>query len=962
MAPQRKGKKGSNNRHPIKSRAKGKKRDNSFEEKDITDVFEADDDQHLSRKGHAMDEVDNYEYEVGEIKGEDDEEIDSDEAFDESDDDRFENFKFLGSTKSSVKKKMKKKARELDAEEEHGEREIDLNESSGDDESEEEDMEGDDFVDLSAMLENDDEPHKETFKKLLPVSDNEGDTGAFGDSEENEEDEEDEDMEEKDARMVTFIDLLETKKRKNDSDDAAKKRQKYIEEQTEAYEENEFNLSARSGASVSAKKKLDMNDMMDTFGNESSFRTLRQSLLELDGKGKAAVKTALEAPLPKRIQDRVERQAAYKEANKEISRWQQTVKENREADHLSFPMQAPEKQEMASSAALASKFKAETDLEKQIEEALSQAGMKDEELEAFEALKLNKLSVEEIEERRKELRLMRELMFRHEIKAKRLKKIKSKSYRKLQRKEKEKLELQVQQMDEIDHEMSREDQVNAAMQRAEERMSLKHKNTSKWAKRALARGQQDEGTREAVMEQLRRGEELRRKVHGMDSDENSDDDDGDNNEQYTDDREELTNELAKLREELDKNTQPKKGLFQMKFMQDAEKRNMAATKAMVDDFENEWLDENDDAEKTGEQTESTYAVVDNNPGKSAVEITLNSIFNFQYALQNEKKNKSENKISTAAEVALNDAGQIKKVSHSAAHTTRTSGFIDLETVKQSPLADLDDTSSVNIWHQHETTRISKKSSKSNVVVAGKSASKSELSIERIKKTKEAAAFDDTDDVELDITNALTAERTPTAAKGKQAKKQAPAKAAKAVQVSTANGESDASGDEDEDGFREADMVHSSNQLAFTQQELAARVFANDDVVQEFEEEKEAVVKEDGDKVEDMNLPGWGSWAGKGIKKRKSKALKKVVKGIAPENRQDAKLAKVIINEKKNKKTEKYQVTQVPFPFQNMEQYERSLRAPVGREWNSRETFQKMTKPRVMTKLGTVIDPLSAPFR
>ncbi|KAF7724213.1 hypothetical protein EC973_001232 [Apophysomyces ossiformis] len=956
MAPQRKAKRGSVNERSPKNKGKGKFKANSFKERDITDVFEADDEQQLSRKGHAMDEVDNYEYEVGEIKGEDDEEIDSDEAFDESDDDRFENFKFLGSTKPSDKKKMKKKMRSSDDEEQE-EQEVDMNENSSEEESEDEDMDGEDFVDLSAMLGDDDDSQKQTFRKLLPENDQEDETVEFGDSEENDEEDEDEDedvdedededMDDKDKKIVSFIDALETKKRKNNEEEAATKRQKFHEEQTEAYEENEFNLLARSGSSANAKKKLDMNDMMDTFGNESSFRTLRQSLLELDGKGKTAVKAPLDAPLPKRIQDRVERQAAYKEANKEISRWQPTVKENREADHLSFPLQAPEKHETTTSAALASKFKAETNLEKEIEEALNQAGMKDEELEAFEALKLNKLSVEEIEERRNELRLMRELMFRHEIKAKRLKKIKSKSYRKLQRKEKEKLQLQAKQIEEIDHELSREEQVNAAMQRAEERMSLKHKNTSNWAKRALARGQHDEGTREAIMEQLRRGEELRRKVHGMDSDDDSNDE-SDDNEQYTSEKDEITNELAKLKEDMDNDTQPKKGLFQMKFMQDAEKRNMAATKAMLEDFEQEWLDEDDESKDAIDQTDASYTVVENNPGRMAFG-----------SKKNEKKKTSEVKVSKT-EVALNDAGQIKKVEHSAAHTTRTSGFIDLQPSKASPLADLDDTSSVNIWHQNETSRLSKKATKANVVVAGKSASKSEQNIERMKKTKEAAAQDDDDDVELDLTNALTIKNKPKPAKAKEIKKQTVAKSAQ-VQTATAEA-SDASEDEDDSGFRDTDMVHSSNQLAFTQHELAARVFANDDVVQEFQDEKAAIIEEDGDKIEDMNLPGWGSWGGKGIKKKKNKALIKVVKGIAPENRKDAKLAKVIINEKKNKKTEKYQVTQVPFPFQNMEQYERSLRAPVGREWNTRETFQKMTKPRVMTKLGTVIDPLSAPFR
>ena len=45
---------------------------------------------------------------------------------------------------------------------------------------------------------------------------------------------------------------------------------------------------------------------------------------------------------------------------------------------------------------------------------------------------------------------------------------------------------------------------------------MKHKNTSKWARRALKRGVNvmDEGTRGAIAEQLRLGQELRQKVRG----------------------------------------------------------------------------------------------------------------------------------------------------------------------------------------------------------------------------------------------------------------------------------------------------------------------------------------------------------------------------------------------------------------------------------------------------------------
>lgn len=48
----------------------------------------------------------------------------------------------------------------------------------------------------------------------------------------------------------------------------------------------------------------------------------------------------------------------------------------------------------------------------------------------------------------------------------------------------------------------------------QERLTLKHKNTSKWAKRALKRGinVRDDATKEALEEQLRLGQQLRQKV------------------------------------------------------------------------------------------------------------------------------------------------------------------------------------------------------------------------------------------------------------------------------------------------------------------------------------------------------------------------------------------------------------------------------------------------------------------
>jgi U3 small nucleolar RNA-associated protein 14 len=148
--------------------------------------------------------------------------------------------------------------------------------------------------------------------------------------------------------------------------------------------------------------------------------------------------------------------------------------------------------------------------------------------DGVELLELNKLTVEQVRERQGRLAKMRNLMFCHELKAKHIKKIKSKTYHRLLKKERVKAGL-----GEIpnDPEVAKEYAMKQEFDRAEERMTLKHKNTSKWAKKVLKRGleKQDEGTRAAIAEQLHLNTLLSRKIHSMNesssNDESSSEDD-----------------------------------------------------------------------------------------------------------------------------------------------------------------------------------------------------------------------------------------------------------------------------------------------------------------------------------------------------------------------------------------------------------------------------------------------------
>jgi U3 small nucleolar RNA-associated protein 14 len=122
---------------------------------------------------------------------------------------------------------------------------------------------------------------------------------------------------------------------------------------------------------------------------------------------------------------------------------------------------------------------------------------------------------------------MRELMFRAEIKARRVKKIKSKTYRRLKRKEKERLGELIDVKGPDDDSETEEGRMKRETERAKERATLRHKHTGKWAKRMINREDIHEGTRKDLEDMLSRGERLRRRIQGVNSDQSHEDSSGD---------------------------------------------------------------------------------------------------------------------------------------------------------------------------------------------------------------------------------------------------------------------------------------------------------------------------------------------------------------------------------------------------------------------------------------------------
>jgi U3 small nucleolar RNA-associated protein 14 len=159
--------------------------------------------------------------------------------------------------------------------------------------------------------------------------------------------------------------------------------------------------------------------------------------------------------------------------------------------------------------------------------------------------------------RRAELAKMRSLLFFKEQKQKKIAKIKSKTYRKIAKKAAEKNNVEID-LEQLGPERAKEERERIEFERAKERMTLKHKNTGKWAKRILGRFESSGSTtHKAIMEQLEKGEALRQRISGL----NSDSDD-------SNDVESALNELQSLEEEIQHSSnETVKGVFGMKFMQ-----------------------------------------------------------------------------------------------------------------------------------------------------------------------------------------------------------------------------------------------------------------------------------------------------------------------------------------------------------------------------------------------------------
>lgn len=689
---------------------------------------------------------------------------------------------------------------------------------------------------------------------------------------------------------------------------------------SEAYQESEYNPSRDV---LDGNGRISIEDLLNPLQGKPGYSMLRKRIHQTEKKS-----MALQAPLPKADQEKVERKVAYEQSKKEVSKWEPIVKKNREASTLYLG----EDVDLGYSTvgAIASEFKPRTEIEKKIASLVHDGKiMEAHKNDGSKLLELNKVSFEDEKDRQNRLAKMRSLLFRHEVKAKHIKKIKSKTYHRLLKKDRVK-EMSVQI--EMDPDAAKDLAMKQEFKRAEERMTLKHKNSSRWAKRILSRGlnAQDEGTRAAIAEQLHQHANLTRKMHTLKDSSSSSDESSD--EEYSDDQsaDESNSRASKLLEKAKEKTlkaledgeeAPNSGLLALPFMvRGMKKREEAAA---------------EEAKLAIQEFESLSKQLNNSEIENMDTETTNGRRTFgsmkKSAPEPRKKTKSEYYDDTEDE----DDTQAGEAVGYDGDNNKSSLFADAN-IDSDILCEDSKTHQNSVFKSFdETVRDPGPKTTYEVAIFASGTWKKAKDLEKRVDSKPSPIVSS----KLEFQGQVTKET-----------------------MQDVDDQSDSDQELMVDG-----VLSSANNESYelpSQSDLIRQAFAGDDVEEEFERQKEEILNEENPEPEKpVLLPGWGQWTHVQKKKGlpswmlKEHELANKKRQEALKNRKDANLKHVIISEKLDKKAEKLYTKTLPFPYTEKDVFEHSIRMPIGPDFNPTSVIGALNRPEVVKKSGVIIKPI-----
>ncbi|XP_034353257.1 U3 small nucleolar RNA-associated protein 14 homolog B [Arvicanthis niloticus] len=697
---------------------------------------------------------------------------------------------------------------------------------------------------------------------------------------------------------------LSTSEDEGDSD-GEWKCQKLLEAVNSFGRKNKWKLAERSEASLMVSEfnvtsegsgeKLALSDLLGSATALSSLGAVKKQLHRVKSK-------TLTTPLSKEEADRTVREAAFSKTSQMLSRWDPIVLKNRQAEQLVFPMEK-EPPAVAPIEHVFTGWKARTPLEQEIFNLLhkNKQPVTDPLLTPVEKASIKAMSLEEAKIRRAELQRTRALQSYYEARARREKRIKSKKYHRVLRKGKAKKAVK-------EFEQLWKDCPSAALQELEkmekvrmtERMSLKHQGSGKWAKSKAIMAKYDLEARKAMQEQLAKNRELTQKLQVVSE---SEEEDGCTEEGIV--------PVSDGMDDLQMNADGINPWMLSSCNSNAERGEIKTDPEQMPEFVAHVSSENEGVERpvTEEpvlKKRSFQERVDSSNAKPMVgQETEDS--NSQEVLSesrillqklNKENHQSENQKVSSLDTVL----------HIQEEDLASEKFLVLQRLERAHALEQQGELGKGGHPKRGISRPVLKGVWREVNPPTKHDTPGG------KKKKEQM---------IDLQNLLTT----------------PSPSVKSLAVPT--------------------VQELEDEVETDHKQLIKEAFAGDDVIREFLKEKRKAIEANKPKDLDLSLPGWGEWVGMGLKPSAKKRRRFLIKAPESSPRKDKNLPNVIISEKRNIHAAAHQVRVVPHPFTHHQQFERTIQNPIGYTWNTQRAFQKLTVPKVGTKLGHIIEPIKA---
>ena len=146
---------------------------------------------------------------------------------------------------------------------------------------------------------------------------------------------------------------------------------------------------------------------------------------------------------------------------------------------------------------------------------------------------------------------------------------------------------------------------------------------------------------------------------------------------------------------------------------------------------------------------------------------------------------------------------------------------------------------------------------------------------------------------------------------------------------------------------------------------------NQFLVENDENKKEFLENENKEQLEEIKknnpefMPGWGTWAGEdpNIQSkeflRKKRYNEKIRRLKEQANETNTNRFVVISNQVDNNFDSNYLVQDLPQEIKNSEQFQKYYNTLIGREVNSLNLYRKLIQPKIIKKLGQIINPMTA---